>query len=656
MKKCIFLIGFISQSFAQLQTWQNQLNQAAFDTTKARLYYLMAWELKGSDPVSSFQYVDSAFQIANKEKCTPIIIHSIRLKAILERNTGNFQQSLAYCNQVLQISVQNNDSVSMTISLNELGNTYAKLTDYQNAIRYYNMAIQLSIHIGNGELGMKALGNKALVLDTEGKVEQAIQHYYAALKIGLNVKNDEALANTKVNLGFLYAKLGNFKAAIKFTNEASALYAKLNNQSGLAKAISNLATIDFMKGNLKKALAGYQTSLQIYEKQNHIEGIQGDVNNIAGVLASMGRLAESVDWMKRAMQLGKKYDNKKVIINSYINLGDIYLMMRDFPKAILYSDSGMYLANEHNMLNQLQHAYNNLYRANQAAGHYKEALDNYQQFILIRDSMYSIQVAQKTKEQEIKYQVVEQEKKLQLMEEKDKVRSLQVLQKNYVITALLGGILSLILLIITVIIVLVSRTRNREVVFARKKADLEQQALRSQMNPHFIFNSLNSIQRLYVEGKTNVANEYMADFSTLMRKILDNSSKPKITLKEELNTLLLYLQMEKLRCGDMLEYVINVDEQIDQVNTLVPPMVIQPFVENAIWHGILPKKEKGTVAITIRNSLTGLLCTIEDNGIGFVKGRGSHESKGISLTEKRLNTKVLVEHLTPGTRISFNIS
>jgi LytS/YehU family sensor histidine kinase len=148
----------------------------------------------------------------------------------------------------------------------------------------------------------------------------------------------------------------------------------------------------------------------------------------------------------------------------------------------------------------------------------------------------------------------------------------------------------------------------------------------------------------------------MADFSNLMRKILDNSAKNKITLKEELNTLHLYLEMEKLRCGDLLEYHFNIDENLDLSDTMIPPMVIQPFVENAIWHGILPKKEKGMVTISISSSPQGLLCVIEDNGVGFVEKNRSHEPKGIQLTEQRLNTKIKIDHLSPGTRFSFRIS
>ena len=655
MKRFIFLITFITHGYAQVQTWQMELSKAGSDTAKARLSSLIAWDLLKSDLVSCQKYADTAYELSGKTKLIPTMVSSLQLKGVLERNVGHFEQAFIYCNNALQLSIEHNDSLSIATSLSELGSTYSKQNDFTNAHSYYDMSIRLCVMIGNGEHLMKTLGNKALNFDYQGKYDEAIQYYYAALKIGLTVRNDQTIANLKSNLAYLYVWLGKFNEAIRFTKEAYVLFTRLNDQFGIAKVHSNLGTINFYQGHLERALTEYQTSLKFYEQLNNEEGIQADVNNIGGVLASMGRFEESVVWMKRSMALGKKNNNKKAVTNAYVNLSDIYLMMGDFPKAIQYGDTGKIMALQGDLINQLLHAYNNLYRTYLAVNNYKGAFENYEQFIVLRDSIYSMDAAGKTKELEIKYQVDAQQKQLELLEKEEKVRKLEVQQKNYLIAALAGGILFILGLVTIVVVILVSRSQKKEAIFARKKAELEQQALRSQMNPHFIFNSLNSIQRLYVEGKTNDANEYMADFSTLMRKILDNSTKSKIPLKEELNTLQLYLEMEKLRCGDLLEYEIQVDREIDQLNTKVPPMVIQPFVENAIWHGILPKKEKGKVKIELKKTNEGLLCNIEDNGVGISNKHTNHESKGIQLTEQRLLTKVMVKDLSPGTSFSFII-
>ncbi len=657
MKKLatLLFVACTIQTWGQVDVWKKQLDNTSVDTTRARLMYQVAWELKSSDPASSYAYTDSAFSIAESKQLDLLYINCIKLKGILERYKGNNQQSLLFLEQALNLSIDKGNQESTASLLNELGNTWSKQSNFKNAHRYYDYAIRLAEVSGNCKMLMRALSNKGLEYDNQGMFDEALQCYFKALQLELGCDDQEALANTKANLGFVYAKLGNFSEAIKVTNEAYEIYRKLNNTAGIAKTISNSATVNFMKGDLQKALTGYQTSLKMYEDLQDPEGMMADINNTSGVLATMGKFDESMVWMKRAISMGKQYGSTKTITSAYINLSDIYFMMGNLPTALAYGDSGKYMAMQQGSLNFLFHAYNNIYRVSEAMGSYRGAYENYQQYIIVRDSMYSMDIAKTKNELEIKYQVDAQRKQLELLGEQEKVRKLEVQQKNYLIAALAGGLFFFIGLVIIVIVILVSRSQKREAVFARNKAELEQQALRSQMNPHFIFNSLNSIQRLYVEGKTHGANEYMADFSTLMRKILDNSAKNKISLKEELNTLQLYFEMEKLRCGEMLEYEIQVDPEIDQLNTMVPPMVIQPFAENAIWHGILPKKEKGSVKIELKKTNEGLLCNIEDDGVGLSNKTGNHESKGIQLTEQRLLTKVKITDLSPGTSFSFII-
>jgi sensor histidine kinase YesM len=209
--------------------------------------------------------------------------------------------------------------------------------------------------------------------------------------------------------------------------------------------------------------------------------------------------------------------------------------------------------------------------------------------------------------------------------------------------------------------------RNAE--FAHNKLELERRALRAQMNPHFIFNSLNAIQRLYIEGDLDRAGDYMSDFAQILRKILDHSSNDTISLGAELETLRLYLRLEEARLDGVLAYEIHVDEEIDVYNTQLPPLILQPFVENAIWHGILPAPGQGKVYINVESSAAPaaadhIICTIIDNGVGIETSRmnkGStigHESKGIKITQERLGATgaVLTEQLADGgTKITLKI-
>lgn len=179
---------------------------------------------------------------------------------------------------------------------------------------------------------------------------------------------------------------------------------------------------------------------------------------------------------------------------------------------------------------------------------------------------------------------------------------------------------------------------------SKENTELQLAALRSQMNPHFIFNSLNSIQKYIWENKQEDASEYLTKFAKLMRLILEHSAKKLISLEEEIIALQLYLELEHRRCSNKFDYSFSVDEKLNTANILLPPMLIQPHIENAIWHGLLPKEERGFLKVNISlQQHNSLQCIIEDNGIGRKKSAELNAQKthktssfGTHITEKRL--------------------
>jgi ligand-binding sensor domain-containing protein len=205
-------------------------------------------------------------------------------------------------------------------------------------------------------------------------------------------------------------------------------------------------------------------------------------------------------------------------------------------------------------------------------------------------------------------------------------------------------IASNIALIIILSLIFYARLVNqrRKNLLKERVAEAEQHALRAQMNPHFIFNALNTIQRFIVENDKKKAYNYLEKFGALIRNTLENSRKKFITISDERQMLGLYLELESKRFEDQFEYEINVDPTLSQAHS-IPPMLIQPYVENSIRHGLIPKKSKGKVSINITVKDEQLMCTIEDNGIGreaalaLKKSDDKHQSLGMKLTENRIS-------------------
>lgn len=188
--------------------------------------------------------------------------------------------------------------------------------------------------------------------------------------------------------------------------------------------------------------------------------------------------------------------------------------------------------------------------------------------------------------------------------------------------------------------------KEREIQFEelrRQKSEIEMQALRAQMNPHFIFNSLNSINRFILQNNKNEASEYLSKFSMLVRLILNHSQASSITLQSELDALHLYLELESLRFKNHFKYEVRIDDSVDPGVLRVPPLIVQPFVENAIWHGLMQKPESGNLEIDFSIEDGMLLCRVKDDGIGRKaaaeinsKSRVKHKSYGMKITTSRI--------------------
>jgi LytS/YehU family sensor histidine kinase len=241
--------------------------------------------------------------------------------------------------------------------------------------------------------------------------------------------------------------------------------------------------------------------------------------------------------------------------------------------------------------------------------------------------------------------------KEQQLQQEELRSSLQ--QNRFLFISILGIIVTGIVLIRNILLKKRNEAHLREIAenelriqkleTKRQLGELEMQVLRTQMNPHFIFNSLNSINRFILQSDRLQASEYLTQFSNLVRRILQDSQSKMITMQRELESLELYLSLEALRFDNHFSYSITVDPDLDISTVNVPPLVIQPYTENAVWHGLLHKTEKGILKIEIAPEQGFLLIKISDDGIGRKQAgqlaeqhAGSHKSMGIGITSQRI--------------------
>ena len=214
-------------------------------------------------------------------------------------------------------------------------------------------------------------------------------------------------------------------------------------------------------------------------------------------------------------------------------------------------------------------------------------------------------------------------------------------------------IVTIVALIYSIVKLRVAAVRNQERLKAaheKQLLELEAKALRAQMNPHFIFNCLNSIKSLMQENEMDKGVTYLTTFSKLIRTLFNNADKKEISLYDEIETCKLYLQLEAMRFDSKFSYAVNIDDSIDLKSVHVPALIIQPFIENAIWHGIVPKEKEGYVELSVAKTNGSIDITVNDNGIGREASKQNksssgfaHQSKGVNLTQSRLELDNLLQ-------------
>ncbi|MGZ4156460.1 MAG: ligand-binding sensor domain-containing protein [Bacteroidia bacterium] len=217
------------------------------------------------------------------------------------------------------------------------------------------------------------------------------------------------------------------------------------------------------------------------------------------------------------------------------------------------------------------------------------------------------------------------------------------------ITLMIVLVLFCIYIVFRVRIYYVKRTEEEKTLLNKKISEVELKAIRAQMNPHFIFNSINSIQHYILINDSDMAYRYLSKFSKLISNVLENSKHEVITLHKEIETIELYVELEKLRFENKFDHQIIVDPSIDILSYGISPLLIQPYVENAIWHGLMHKQAKGLLTIRFAEETKLIRCTIEDNGVGrafseeLKKNKTSaHRSLALSLNKERLE---IIGHL-----------
>ena len=528
----------------------------------------------------------------------------------------------------IETSLRNgDDDLVMASKYEDLAAELIDNNDLLKAEEYQTKAVDLYKKNKTKTKLADALRTLAKIQEAQNKTQDAILNYNDASK------NAQRKSNTIVNSSDV-SRLKNFNNPNEQSNSINQKISSLKKESNpkekeeIVDAYKQLAEVNIKQNNSEAAIQNYNNALE--EIQGNSVEKNTIKNEIADIYANSNKLEQAIAMKEDVL---KNVDSLKDVgqqIKQRQGLAKLLILNNESDKALQLIQDSYNLAltkgktiDAKNSLMQLIAYYKTKDDAQKTLQLYDVFLQKLESLIKSDSTLIDKKIFEET-DQKIKQ--LEKEKSLQ-----DELISKKNTFNYFLVIALI------VLLILILVIIRYSyaiKTKNKKISL---------QSLRREMNPHFIFNSLNSVNQFIAQNKEREANKYLTSYSSLMRNMMESSSKDFIPLQHEIDHLQKYLELEHLRFSNQFDFVVDVDESIDADAILAPNMLIQPHLENAIWHGLRYKETKGLLVLSIKNKTSFIEITIDDNGIGIEKSNSIktqnqkiHQSIGLQNIKERI--------------------
>ena len=614
--------------------------------------------------------IDSLKNVLNKVSDTEKVDLLIQLSA--KYRTKSLDTAKLYAMQALQLALKADDKKKTALSYNELGMIFILKGDNEEAINNINKGIA---ELGNKDekLLNKLLLNKGSALVYSGEFDEGLKYFNQVLNYYKKNNDSIKMADVYNNIGVINYYRGEYDKALKNMLNSVKIYEKNGMNSVAVEGYGNIAMIYNENKSYKKAAEYAQKALKIYIQTNDYYSQTGQLVNLANIYKNLNDYDKSIKYLNRALAISEKYDYKKFKALTYSNysyiyenkgqykkaidvlkkalkinkqtgnaegeaknlrsLGSLYKKLKKYDLALKYLDESEKLSEKMKLVSDYYDLYKEKSEVYEAMNDYKNSLKYYQKYTIYKDSVFTKEKNKQITEIETKYQTEKKEKEIVQLSVENSKQKLIILKNRYSLYGLSGFVIVILLFGILLL-------RNRKIKNRQQTLELEQKLFRSQMNPHFIFNSLASIQYFITKNQPLEAGAYLSDFAKLMRLVIENSREEYISLKQEIETMKYYLQMQELRFEYSFTYKFETDPDLETEYVLIPPMLTQPFIENASEHAFSEKNGENKLYVRYLQSDGFLHVEVEDNGIGRQKAqslkKSDHKSFAISVTKSRL--------------------
>jgi tetratricopeptide (TPR) repeat protein len=585
-----------SEKDSLLSIWNNPKEE---DSTRMNALRRYAWHgYLFSQPDSAFYFAQLHFDFAKEKKDSLQMSTALNVQATALNFQGDFNSAIEYYNRSLAINEARNDQKGIASILNNIGNIYRKQGNFPKATDCFFRSLQIKEQENDVRGVAISLGSLGVLFMEQKQYDEAIDYFNRCITYLEKFDNKMAIAGTLNNLGLIYADQGGLEKAIDIHNQSLRIREEANNQRGIAESLNNLGMINLELGKYTIAIDYFEQSLSISQESKDLDGEALALYNLGRVYAKEGQYIKAIDFGNKSLKLAT-----------------------EIGKIILKKD-----------------AYKLLYESNKALNRPNLALEMYEKHIQLRDSIYKEENKEELMRQKFQYDY-EKQKALLIADQvkKDAIAEKKLLEKQQKQNII-------IILFVVCIIVIVGISwfiyKQRQAKYKYVIAQSELKVLRSQLKPHFVFNVLNSINTYILNEDSQSASRFLLSFSKVMRSALESMSQDMNNLQEEIDLLQKIVDLESLRLRKKINLVLNDDE--DWAEYIIPAMILQPIIENAIVHGVENSPndiEEISMQINTDNDLLSIL--VQNRHHGKFKEDSKNEDKkekrfGFSITQERI--------------------
>lgn len=532
------------------------------------------------------------------------------------------------------------------------GNACVANGDFNDARYYYLRSLEIDKELRDTIEQIRVYNNLNYLHMLTGQLDLSLQYAHEGIRLIEIMKERKSLpfrmpqfgnktstwveAYFNTNIGQINLKVGNYREALQYYKRALPLVEQSGDKVYYANALNDIALTYRQMGQYDQALQYCQKAIAVNKEIDNTYGIGLNYQILGDIYARTENLDEAKELLDEGMEMLEKTDDITAQAMTLLSLAGLEIKAKQPEKAGINLDKCFTLINMSNDLGIRSTYYYYRYKLDSLIGNDQAALASYIQFHELDKQIIDIRLNQRIAEIQTSFEMQHREQENNLLRSENDLQKIRIQQgrNNFI---LLCGVFSLAF-VITLLVV-----RHQRLLTKNKIIELMQKNLNQQMNPHFVYNCLTSIQSYIFQNDQDKSLEYLTKFSRLMRKILESSQNQYMSIQDEIDMLTLYLKLESIRFKGKFDYNITVNERIDPFLFKIPSLLIQPFVENSLWHGIQNKEGKGRIQVSFDLVEKSVFCAIEDNGIGREHAESikrnslsDHISLGASITQSRM--------------------